>query len=46
MDALGLLLLLLVHSVGIADGNGGRLTLQQLFERIKGSVYSRCCCLI
>jgi transposase len=26
-----------------AVGNGGKLTLQQLFERIKCSVYSRCC---
>jgi putative transposase len=43
VDALGLLLLVLVHSAGIPDGNGGKLTLQQLFERIKGSVYSCCC---
>jgi putative transposase len=43
VDALGLLLLVLVHSAGIPDGSGGKLTLQQLFERIKGSVYSQCC---
>jgi putative transposase len=43
VDTLGLLLLVLVHSAGIPDGNGGKLTLQQLFERIKGSVYSQCC---
>jgi len=43
VDTLGLLLVVLVHSAGIPDGNGGKLTLQQLFERIKGSVYSQCC---
>jgi len=43
VDTLGLLLLVVVHSAGISDGNGGKLTLQQLFERIKHSIYNRWC---
>ena len=43
VDTLGLLLLVVVHSAGIPDGNGGKLTLQQLFGRIKYSVYNRWC---
>jgi putative transposase len=43
VDTLGLLLLVLVHSAGIPDGNGGKLTLQQLFERIKHSIYNHWC---
>ena len=43
VDTLGLLLIVLVHSAGIPDGNGGKLTLQRLFEWIQGSIYSQCC---
>ncbi len=43
VDTLGLLLIVLVHSAGIPDGNGGKLTLQKLFDRIKHSVYNRWC---
>lgn len=43
VDTLGLLLIVLVHSAGIPDGNGGKLTLQKLFECIKHSVYNRWC---
>jgi len=43
VDTLGLLLIVLVHSAGIPDGTGGKLTLQALFERIKKSVHNRWC---
>jgi len=43
VDTLGLLLLVVVHSAGIPDGTGGRLTLQCLFERIKRSVHNCWC---
>jgi putative transposase len=43
VDTLGLLLIVLVHSASIPDGNGGKLTLQKLFDRIKHSVYNRWC---
>jgi len=43
IDTLGLPLLMMVHSAGIPDGNDGRLTLQQLFERMKRSVYNHWC---
>lgn len=43
VDTLGLLLIVLVHSAGIPDGTGGKLTLQALFERIKKSVHHRWC---
>jgi putative transposase len=43
VDTLGLLLLVVVHSAGIPDGNGGKATLQKLFESIKHSVYNRWC---
>lgn len=43
VDTLGLLLLVVVHSAGIPDGNGGKLVLQKLFERIKRSLYNRWC---
>jgi len=43
VDTLGLLLVVVGHSAGIPDGNGGKLTLQRLFERIKRSVYNRWC---
>lgn len=36
VDTLGLLLIVVVHSASIPDGNGGKLTLARLFERIKG----------
>src|SRR5215471_11161253 len=43
VDTLGLLLLVVVHSAAIPDGNGGKLLLTELFERIKRSVYNRWC---
>jgi putative transposase len=42
-DTLGLLLIVLVHSAGIPDGNGGKDILQRLFEQIKGNVHNRWC---
>jgi putative transposase len=43
VDTLGLLLIVIVHSAGIPDGNGGKLTLQALFDRIKHSVHNQWC---
>ena len=43
VDTLGLLLLVVVHSASLPDGNGGKQTLQALFEHIKHSVYNRWC---
>jgi putative transposase len=43
VDTLGLLLMVIVHSAAIADGTGGKLVLQALFQRIKRSVYNRWC---
>lgn len=43
VDTLGLLLLVLVHRASIPDGNGGKLVLAKLFERIKHSIYNRWC---
>jgi putative transposase len=43
VDTLGLLLLVLVHRASIPDGNGGKLVLTKLFERIKHSLYNRWC---
>jgi len=43
VDTLGLLLIVVVHSAGIPDGNGGKDTLQRLFDRIKHSVHNRWC---
>lgn len=43
VDTLGLLLLVVVHGAGIPDGNGGKQTLQVLFDRIKRSVHNRWC---
>ncbi len=43
VDVLGLLLVVVVHSAGIPDGTGGKLTLQRLFARIKRSVHNRYC---
>jgi putative transposase len=43
VDTLGLLLVVVVHSASVPDGNGGKLTLQTLFERIKGNVHNRWC---
>ena len=36
VDTLGLLLIVVVHSAGLPDGTGGKLTLARLFARIKG----------
>jgi putative transposase len=43
VDTLGLLLLVLVHRASIPDGNGGKLILARLFERIKRSLYNGWC---
>jgi putative transposase len=43
VDVLGLLLLVVVHSAGIADSAGGKLVLQSLFARIKRNVHNRWC---
>jgi len=43
VDPLGLLLLVFVHRASIPDGNGGKLVLAKLFERIKHSIYNRWC---
>lgn len=43
VDTLGLLLIVVVHSASLQDGTAGKLVLQQLFERIKHSVYNRYC---
>src|SRR4029077_15078488 len=43
VDVLGLLLIVVVHSAGIPDGTGGKLTLQRLFDRLKRRVHNRYC---
>jgi putative transposase len=43
VDTLGLLLMVVVHSAGLPDGTGGKLTLQRLFDRLKHSVHNRWC---
>ena len=43
VDTLGLILIVLVHSAGVADPTGGRLVLDALFGRIKHSVHNRWC---
>ena len=43
VDTLGLLLIVLVHSASIQDGNGGFSTLQKLFDKVKHSVHNRWC---
>ena len=43
VDTLGLLLMVLVHRASMPDGNGGKLVLAKLFERIKHSLYNRWC---
>ena len=43
VDTLGLILIVLVHSAGVAEGTGGKWVLQQLFERVKGVSYNRHC---
>lgn len=43
VDTLGLLLLVLAHRASIPDGNGGKLVLTKLFERIKHSLYNCWC---
>ncbi len=43
VDTLGLLLMVLVHRASLPDGNGGKLVLTKLFERIKHSLYNRWC---
>ena len=43
VDTLGLVLLAFVHRASIPDGNGGKLVLAKLFQRIKHSIYNRWC---
>jgi putative transposase len=43
VDTLGLLLIVFVHSASIQDGNGGFITLQKLFDKVKHSVHNRWC---
>jgi putative transposase len=43
VDTLGLLLFVLVHRASMPDGNGGKLVLAGLFQRIKHSIYNRWC---
>src|SRR6266852_8571611 len=43
VDVLGLLLTVVVHSAGLPDGTGGKLTLQRLFARVKRNVHNRWC---
>ncbi len=43
VDTLGLLLIVLVHSASLQDGNGGWQVLQKWFDKIKHSVHNRWC---
>jgi len=43
VDSLGLLLIVLVHSASLQDGNGGFQVLQSWFDKIKHSVHNRWC---
>ncbi len=43
VDTRGLLLLVVVHSAGLPDGTGGKLTLARLFARLKGLSCNRHC---
>ena len=43
VEVLGLWLTVVVHSAGIPDGTGGKLTLQRLFDRLKHNVHNRWC---
>jgi len=43
VDTLGLLLIVLVHSASLQDGNGGLQVLQKWFDKIKHSVHNRWC---
>ena len=43
VDTLGLLLIVLVHSASLQDGNGGLQVLQKGFDKIKHSVHNRWC---
>ena len=42
-DTLGLLLIVLVQSASVQDGNGGWQVLQTWFDKIKHSVHNRWC---
>jgi putative transposase len=44
VDTLGLLLFVIMYRASIPDGNGGRLVLAGLFQRIKHIIYTRWCC--
>jgi putative transposase len=41
VDVLGLVLLVVVHSAGVPDSTGGKVLVEQLFARLKRSVYNR-----
>jgi len=43
VDPQGLLLTVKVHSAGLPDCTGGKMTLQQLFDKVKHSVYNSKC---
>jgi transposase len=43
VDTLGLLLFVLVYRASMPDGNGGKLVLAGLFQRIKHRIYNRWC---
>jgi putative transposase len=43
VDTLGLLLLVVVHRASIPGGNGGKLLLAELFQRIKHNLHNRWC---
>ncbi len=43
VDVLGLVLLVVVHSASVQDQAGGLVTLQKLFEHIKGNLHNRWC---
>jgi hypothetical protein len=43
VDVRGLVLIVVVHSAGIPEGTGGKLTLPRLFDRSKRSVHKRYC---
>jgi putative transposase len=43
VDTLGFLLMVVVHSAGLQDAEGGKLTLQALFDRNKKNIHNRWC---
>jgi putative transposase len=43
VEVLGLLLLVVVHSAGVPDRSGGKVTWERLFTRIKRNIHNRWC---